>query len=117
MTLHTSQIEYLSNEEWDEMIALKNAINTQPSSVVPEMMEKFTSLFVRSLYGKGDDLNNTKIHNSMTEHNSNFNSPIEPLDECDPNIADRANRHHPGTPFEEFCSLNPDASECRIYDD
>lgn len=117
MTLFTSTKE-LTKEEWNEMAALKNAIDSYPATVSPQSMERFSSLFVRSLYGKGDDLNNSKVYTTMSEqHNSAFNSPIEDLEESDPNIANRANRHHPGTPFEEYCSLHPDASECRCYDD
>ena len=117
MTLSTTKNEYLTQEEWSEMFALKDAIDFNPSTVVPEMMERFTSLFVRSLYGKGDNLNNTKDHTTMEEHNSCFNAPIEELDANQPAIADRSKRHYPGTPFEEYCSLHPDASECRVYDD
>lgn len=39
----------LTKEEYDEMIALKNAINDNPASVHPDKQEKFTELFVRSL--------------------------------------------------------------------
>ena len=44
----------LTNEEWNEMITLKNAINDYPASVHPDKMERFTELFVRSLEGKSD---------------------------------------------------------------
>ena len=44
----------LSQTEWDELVALKEAINYNPSQVHPDKMERFTDLFVRSLYGKGD---------------------------------------------------------------
>lgn len=111
-----SQEDYLSDEEWNEMVALKETIEINPFCVTPDAMERFTSLFVRSLYGKSD-LNTPKDFNHMNQPNSDFNSPIESLDENEPNIADRSKRHHPGTPFEEYCSLNPDASECRVYDD
>lgn len=46
----------LSPEEWDEMCALKRAINDGPSCIVPRKMERFVELFVRSLYGKGDTM-------------------------------------------------------------
>lgn len=45
----------LSKEEWDELVALKNAINDNPASVHFEKMERFTELMVRSLEGKRDD--------------------------------------------------------------
>ena len=38
----------LSSEEWNELVALKNAINYNPASVHPEKMELFTELLVRS---------------------------------------------------------------------
>lgn len=44
----------LNQEEWDELVALKEAINTNPASVHYEKMERFTELMVRSLEGKGD---------------------------------------------------------------
>ena len=42
----------LSTEEWDELVALKNAINYNPASVHPKKMELFTELLVRSWEGK-----------------------------------------------------------------
>lgn len=39
----------LSQDEYNEMIALKNAINESPQSVIPEKMEEFTEYLVRSL--------------------------------------------------------------------
>lgn len=44
----------LSTEEWNELIALKDAIKENPASVHPEKMELFTELMVRSLEGKCD---------------------------------------------------------------
>lgn len=43
----------LTQEEYDEMIALKNAINEQPQSVHYEKMEQFAEYLVRSLREKG----------------------------------------------------------------
>lgn len=54
MTLSKTGTEVLSQEEWDEMVALKKAINDNPASVHPEKMEIFTELLVRSLEGKGN---------------------------------------------------------------
>jgi hypothetical protein len=45
----------LTQEEWSELVALKNAINYNPASVHPKKMELFTELLVRSWEGKGDD--------------------------------------------------------------
>ncbi len=38
----------MTKEEWDELVALKNAINWNPASVHPDKMEKFTELLVKS---------------------------------------------------------------------
>lgn len=54
MSLLNTKHKELSQEEWDELIALKAAINEYPASVCPEKMELFTALFVKSLQGKGD---------------------------------------------------------------
>ena len=48
-----SSIE-LTPEEWEELIALKDAISYDPHTVDSQSMERFTKLFVRSLEGKGD---------------------------------------------------------------
>jgi len=53
MTLSSGKNEKLTDAEWKEMTALKNAINERPSSVVPEKMEEFTEYLVRSLKEKG----------------------------------------------------------------
>lgn len=39
----------LTNDEWNEMAAIRRAINDHPASVHPDKMERFTQLFVRSL--------------------------------------------------------------------
>lgn len=54
MTLSRTGSANLTTEEWDELVALKNAINEYPGTVCHQQMEKFTELFVRSLQGKGD---------------------------------------------------------------
>jgi hypothetical protein len=56
MTLSKTTTDYLSKEEWNELDALRKAINHDPSQVSPQKMEKFTELFVRSLQGKGDSM-------------------------------------------------------------
>jgi hypothetical protein len=43
----------LTSEEWEELVALKNAINTDPASVHYQKMEKFAELMVRSLQERG----------------------------------------------------------------
>lgn len=42
----------LNDDEWNELVALKNAINYNPASVHPKKMELFTELLVRSWQGK-----------------------------------------------------------------
>ena len=54
MTLAKTGTEVLTKEEWDELVALKDAITYAPQSVSAEKMEKFTELMVRSLEGKCD---------------------------------------------------------------
>jgi hypothetical protein len=54
MTLARTGTSELTKEEWDELVALKEAINYNPSTVTPDKMELFTELIVRSLEGKGD---------------------------------------------------------------
>lgn len=44
----------LTQDEWDELIVLKDAISYSPSTVHPAKMERFTQLFARTLSGKGD---------------------------------------------------------------
>lgn len=39
----------MTQEEWNELNALRKAINQNPASVHPDKMELFTSLFVKSL--------------------------------------------------------------------
>ena len=53
MTLSSGKQQKLSDAEWQEMAALKNAINERPQSVVPEKMEEFTEYLVRSLKERG----------------------------------------------------------------
>jgi hypothetical protein len=39
----------MTEQEWNELNALRSAINDNPASVHPEKMELFTTLFVKSL--------------------------------------------------------------------
>jgi hypothetical protein len=54
MTLARTGNENLTKEEWDELVALKDAITYAPQTVSSEKMEKFAELMVRSLEGKCD---------------------------------------------------------------
>ena len=54
MTLAKTGPAELTKEEWNELVALKDAINYNPHTVSASKMEKFTELMVRSLQGKGD---------------------------------------------------------------
>lgn len=49
MTLSSGRNEKLTDAEWNEMNALRKAINHCPQTVVPEKMEAFTEYLVRSL--------------------------------------------------------------------
>ena len=53
MTLARTNNEKLTQEEFNELVALKDAINYDPSTVSPQKMELFTELMVRSLVEKG----------------------------------------------------------------
>ena len=44
----------LNQEEWDELVALKEAINYNPASVHYDRMERFTELLVKTLEGKAE---------------------------------------------------------------
>jgi hypothetical protein len=44
----------LNKEEWEELLILKKAINDYPASVHYEKMERFATLMVKSLEGKGE---------------------------------------------------------------
>jgi hypothetical protein len=55
MTLAKTGPETLTKEEWNELMALKDAITYAPHTVSAEKMEKFTELMVRSLEGKEDN--------------------------------------------------------------
>lgn len=61
MTLARTGSSNLTTEEWDELVALKEAINFDPASVHFEKMERFTELMVRSLEGKGDTVPVSKV--------------------------------------------------------
>jgi hypothetical protein len=56
MSLSRTNIEKLTKEEWNELNALRLAINYNPHSVSTQKMELFTELFVRSIQGKGDSM-------------------------------------------------------------
>lgn len=51
----------MTAEEWEELCALKNAINDYPASVHYEKMELFTKLMVKSLDGKADPINGVPV--------------------------------------------------------
>jgi hypothetical protein len=54
MTLSRNTKDDLTNDEWNELVALKNVINQNPASVHPGKMELFTAMLVKTLEGKGD---------------------------------------------------------------
>jgi hypothetical protein len=53
MTLPSKGNQKLTDEEFNEMTALKNVINQRPAAVVPEKLELFTEYLVRSLRERG----------------------------------------------------------------
>jgi hypothetical protein len=54
MTYLTKRPGTLTDDEWNELVALKKAINENPASVHSSKMELFTELLVRSWGGKSD---------------------------------------------------------------
>lgn len=54
------QIMDLTAEEWNELIALKEAITHNPASVHWDKMERFGDLMVRTLEGKGDTFRDSR---------------------------------------------------------
>ena len=52
MTLAKTGTDVLTQEEWNELLALKEAITYAPQTVSAHKMEKFAELMVRSLEGK-----------------------------------------------------------------
>lgn len=53
MTLIKFSAKPLSTGEWEELTALKRAINDNPATVHFEKMERFSELMVRSLRERG----------------------------------------------------------------
>jgi hypothetical protein len=53
MTFQRTKSSTLTDQEWEELISLKEAINYDPASVHYERMEKFADLMVRSLQERG----------------------------------------------------------------
>jgi hypothetical protein len=54
MTYSANKNAKLTDDEWNEMNALRKAINQHPHSVHPEKMEAFTEYLVRSLKEMGN---------------------------------------------------------------
>ena len=58
-TFVEANLKRLSDSEWVEMIAIKQAISENPASVHPDKMEYFTELLVRSHSWVGMDIQKT----------------------------------------------------------
>jgi hypothetical protein len=54
MTYQTKRDIKLTDTEYNEMVALKKAINEYPQAVVPEKLEEFAEYLVRSLKELGN---------------------------------------------------------------
>jgi hypothetical protein len=52
MTLPKTSTTTLTEEEWNELVALKEAITYRPASVSAQKMEKFAELWCEVLRGK-----------------------------------------------------------------
>jgi hypothetical protein len=53
MTYQTKRDIKLTETEYDEMVALKKAINEYPQAVAPQKLEEFAEYLVRSLKERG----------------------------------------------------------------
>lgn len=53
----STENDQMSPEDWEELQAIRRAINDHPASVHPAKMERFTELFVQTLVGKFSDRN------------------------------------------------------------
>jgi hypothetical protein len=53
MTILKTTINPLTESEWEELVALKKAINDDPASVHYKKMERFSELMVKSLQERG----------------------------------------------------------------
>jgi len=60
MTLPKAGTTNLTDDEWNELVALKDAITYYPQTVSAAKMEKFAELMVRTLEGKSDNLPSSK---------------------------------------------------------
>lgn len=58
-----ASVEIMTQEEWEEMVNLKNEINYNPANVIPEKMERFSELYVRSIAGKGENTHAVHFYN------------------------------------------------------
>jgi hypothetical protein len=45
----------MTDEEWNELDALRKAITDNPAAVCPQKQERFTELLVRSWPARGDE--------------------------------------------------------------
>jgi hypothetical protein len=54
MTLSSGKHQKLTDDEWNEMNALRKVITERPQALVPEKMEEFTEYLVRSLKEMGN---------------------------------------------------------------
>ncbi|AFB15302.1 hypothetical protein RW03080701_018 [Synechococcus phage S-RIM8] len=51
MSYQSVRNQLLTADEWNELDALRRAINELPAAVHPDKMEKFTELLIRSQHG------------------------------------------------------------------
>ena len=58
-----SKESILTDEEWNELAALKQQINQNPAAVHPDKMELFTKLLVRSWDAKCDPPDTSRWRN------------------------------------------------------
>ena len=54
MTYFKNNDHNLTDDEWNEMNALREVINQNPASLHPDKMEQFTEYLIRSMRGTGE---------------------------------------------------------------
>jgi hypothetical protein len=113
----------MTQKEWNRLHEMHKVINsTHLAAFDTKYLEEYTHLLTKSLHGKGNGVNMTSTVPTQTLMDTTTKNTAfeiykkEKLEENEPNISDAKKRHHEGTAFEDYCSLNPSADECKVYD-
>lgn len=52
--MSTTRSKKVNDEEWNELVSIRNEMNSNLMAQDPRTQERYTELFVKSLEGKGD---------------------------------------------------------------